>query len=506
MEGQHESFLVNFNAGEAVIPAITYQAAGEYFALLKVVDRVKLTGFSLIVAKPNQPPTGTVSIAGSATPGSRLAAVFEWQDEDGDEPGELEYQWQIGGTLEHPEFDPIVGATSDSYQVAIRDVGKHIRVRVKPKAASGVPEGEYVYSKTVEIKDLSDIESIQPVNQPFAGKPFALILNGVKGYNGELLIGLYTVKVKNGDVELASQELAFAEGSAAIQEVVLQTPGEQTIIVEIVQAASPKTVIITVSKVIQPPTGSLSVLGNPVPGSSLMAQAVYSSDNEEPEGKHSYQWLRSVNGESFESIAAASTAEYNIQPEDAGYYIRAEVVFRTNDGVESKPVASTPVYITNANQVVTGVSFIDTDARAGIVSGVIRWNGIVDESGITGYTAYFADKDKQRIGNSLGTAAKGSGNHIALNKVQLPAGAVYIAVFVQTDSGTVSGGMHILAGDRSSIEEIKADLKKYLFPQVPEVRINHIMSAIQNKTDMNGDGVFDKEDARLILSLIGMTS
>jgi hypothetical protein len=176
------------------------------------------------------------------------------------------------------------------------------------------------------------------------------------------------------------------------------------------------------------------------------------------------------------------------------------------DGTESEPIASEAVRIASGATLVTGLSFVDTDARAGYVSGVIRWNGLADESSITGYVAYFTNEAGQRIGEAIGHAARGAAQQVALSKLAIPSDAVNIAVYVKDSDGVTAAGTTVPVRDRSSVEEVRQELKSYLFPQVAEVKINHIMSAMSNKTDMNGDGVFDKEDARLILSLIGMTS
>ncbi|MBJ6361938.1 hypothetical protein ACFOQM_11640 [Paenibacillus sp. GCM10012307] len=505
IEGPTDSYPVNFSSGEGIISDILFDEAGEHFLLLKIGNQVSPVGFSFFVGGPNQP---TVSIVGNGTPGHELAAVFEWSGEGGGEPGELDYQWQIGGTLEQPEFVPIEGAIGDTYLVSVQDIGQNIRVGVRPKAVEGMPEFEFefLYSEPVEIKDLSNIGYIYPLSDPIAGQPFDLVLSEVKGYSGEVLNGIYTVKVKNADRELASRELEFTEGSAIVQGVTIETEGDYEITVQVAQAASPRTATITVLKAVMLPTGTLTVSGNPLPGHLLSAQAVYSSDNEEAEGTHNFQWSRSADGESFEAIQGANSDAYTVQPEDVGYYIRAEVVFRTREGAGGNPVYSVSVRIINDAQPVTGITFIDTNPGVGIVSGVVRWNTVADESRITGYSVYFTDRNKQRIGNVLGEALKGLSPYIPLNRMQVPADAVYIAVFVKTDSGIAAEGALIALEDSTSTEEVRRALKNYLFPNVLEVNIEHIMSVIRKKTDINGDGVFDKEDARLILSLIGMTS
>jgi hypothetical protein len=86
---------------------------------------------SITVTAVNDPPTGTVTIAGTATEGQVLTAAHTLADEDG--IGTITYHWSRSGAL-------IDGATGNTYTLTQDDVGAVITVTASYIDGEGTPE------------------------------------------------------------------------------------------------------------------------------------------------------------------------------------------------------------------------------------------------------------------------------------------------------------------------------------------------------------------------------
>ncbi|WP_270166196.1 hypothetical protein [Paenibacillus sp. SYP-B4298] len=496
------SYLATFDAGETIIGPIVFEQAGRQELELRVEGLTSYHPFAVEIA-PAPQPYGLLSIEGEGTPGSELKANFEWVGKEQVQPV---YQWQIGtgaGSEESLEFADIDGAASDSYVIQPKDAGHSIRVKARPLTSGGQPAGEDVYSDAIAVTDQSSLELIVQ-GKLTAGRPFQLLLEQAKGYNGTALAGKHTVLVYNGQTELGSFEVTFAEGAGWLSGLTIKQAGEYSLTIEVMGAVTPRSVTVHVTEAAAP-VGSVAIAGDAHPGSLINAVVSYSANNEAPEGEHSYQWYRSADHDLYTRIDGATDRSYLVSSADEGYYLRVEAVLRTAEGTEGGPVTSEAVWVERVavEPVVSGLTVIDTDARAGYLSGVIRWNGLADEEGITGYAVYFTDSRGVRIGDAIGETAKGS-YHVAIHKLEVPATAAAIAVYAVRGSELANSGAQLDDFDQTSAQAVRNELRRYLFPQTNEVTISHIMKAIATKTDVTGDEVFDKEDARLILSLIDM--
>lgn len=497
-----ERYQATFEDGEAVIGPLVFEQAGTQELELRVDGQTSYHAFLVEIA-PAPQPYGVVSLAGNGVPGSELTAQFEWIGSGQVHPV---YQWQIGsaaGDEELVEFSDIDGATEEAYEVQLKDAGYSLRVKVQPLTAGGQPAGEAVYSEAKAIKDKSSLELVAE-GKVVAGRPFKLLLEQATGYSGTTLTGNHTVKVINGQTELGSYEVVFTEGAAWLSELVLNRAGEQSLMVEVIGAVSPRSMSIVVQEP-PAPVGTVAIEGQARVGNLLSAIVDYSEDNEAPAGTHRYQWYRSVDNGAYTAIDGATDSSYRVDAADEGYSLRAEVVLRTAEGAESAPVISEAVQVeadVEPEPTVSGLAVVDTDARAGYLSGTIRWSGLADEEGVTGYAVYFADSRGMRIGELIGQVVQGSSYALAVHKLAVPSSAVTIVVYANRSGELAYSGAHLADFDLTSVEAVRNELRRYLFPQVNEVKISHITKLIASKTDVTGDGVFDKEDARLILSLI----
>ena len=163
------------------------------------------------------------------------------------------------------------------------------------------------------------------------------------------------------------------------------------------------------------------------------------------------------------------------------------------------PVTPLPVLPT-----AQAASFLDADARGGYVAGALRWTAASDESGIGGYAVWFVNGQGDRIGTELGRVAQGRTSYALPVKSSMPVGAVGLAIVSLTKEGGLSASAATaLSTDQTSAEGVKAALKHALFPNDAAPTVRDVVAVLTRREDVTGDGVYGKEDARLVLSLLG---
>ena len=111
----------------AALAAVSFTPDGNWDQDVTVATRIRDAAdagpadgtITLDVTPVNDPPTGAVTISGTATQGQTLTAAHTLADDD--ELGPVSYQWRADGT-------PIAGATGSTYTLAQAEVGKAITV------------------------------------------------------------------------------------------------------------------------------------------------------------------------------------------------------------------------------------------------------------------------------------------------------------------------------------------------------------------------------------------
>lgn len=104
------------------------------------------TSVTLDVSASNHPPTGSVSISGTAVQGETLTATNTLADADG--MGEVTYQWRADG-------EDIAGAHGEAFTLTQDQVGKAITVVASYEDGGGAPE-EMTSAPTAPIENVND--------------------------------------------------------------------------------------------------------------------------------------------------------------------------------------------------------------------------------------------------------------------------------------------------------------------------------------------------------------
>lgn len=99
---------------------------------------------------------------------------------------------------------------------------------------------------------------------------------------------------------------------------------------------------------------TLGINGNRAVGSTINAVYNVSDLNGATNITPSYQWSRSVDGSTWSNISGATDSSYQLQPEDAGKYIRFAFAYTDNDGFieTSTSVATTKIVADTINPTV----------------------------------------------------------------------------------------------------------------------------------------------------------
>ncbi|SHE71611.1 Ig-like domain (group 2), partial [Desulforamulus putei DSM 12395] len=82
------------------------------------------------------------------------------------------------------------------------------------------------------------------------------------------------------------------------------------------------------------------------------------------------------------------------------------------------------------------VAFTDTDTNGGQIAGNVTWEAAANESNITDYVVYYLNASDQKVGEAIGTVAKGGTYSVTINvDTAIPTGATQIGVFSKNTEG-----------------------------------------------------------------------
>jgi hypothetical protein len=101
------------------------------------------------------------------------------------------------------------------------------------------------------------------------------------------------------------------------------------------------------------------------------------------------------------------------------------------------------------SQVVTNLTFTDTDSNPNEIAGNISWTEPSDQTGLTGYAVYFLDNIGTKIGPEISEVTTGTAI-LAINQgIVIPSGATMIGVFTENNNVENTTGAAITINDYS---------------------------------------------------------
>ena len=317
------SYIDNYGAHESVISAAT----------------------NAVAEHQNNLPTGSVTIAGTATQGQQLTASNTLADADG--LGTINYQWQAAGSA-------INGATSNTYTLTEAEVGKVVTVVASYTDGFGV----------VEIKESSATSAVVNVNDAPTG---SVTIVGTATQGQQLTVsntladadGLGTIsyqwKAGGSDISGATSiiyKLTEAEVGKTVTVVASYTDGHGTVehVTSVATAA--------VANVNDAPTGSVTIAGTATQGQQLTASNTLA--DLDGLGTISYQWQAGGS-----DISGATSSTYTLREAEVGKTVTVEASYTDGHGTLEHVISTATGAVANVNDAPTGSVTITGTATQG---------------------------------------------------------------------------------------------------------------------------------------------
>ena len=308
----------------------------------------------------NHVPTGSVTIAGTATEDQVLTASNTLADADG--LGTVGYQWQRNGVN-------IGGATGSTYTLGDADVGAAIRVVATYTDGHGTIELK-ASTATGPVANVNDaptgavtIAGIATEDQVLSAANTLADADGIPGaisYQWQRNTGSGFVNI--GGATGSTYQLGDADVGATIQIVASYIDGQGT--TETVTSAPTA----AISATNDPHTGSVTISGSATEDQVLTAEASGLADADGL-GTFAYQWLRDGI-----AIDGAMDATYQLGDADVGTAVSVSVSYIDGQGfAENSTSAATAAVL----QVING-SAVDGYIAGALVFSDANENGVYD--------------------------------------------------------------------------------------------------------------------------------
>ena len=325
---------------------------------------------SLTVDAVNDPPSGTVTIAGTPVRGQNLTAnTFAIEDVEGPNVLPFTYQWnRDDGTT----TEAISGATSVIYTLTEDDVGAQITVSVEYTDAEGTAEGPLTSAPTAAVTAASTPNN-PPTGLPIIsgtateGETLTADTSGISDADGpDPLSFTYQWNRRDGTTDTAisgatSATYILTQGDVGemITLTVSYTDGGST---DESLTSAPTAAVANVN---DEPTGLPIISGTATEGETLTADTSGITDADGPDPlPFTYQWNRN-DGTTDTAISGATSASYILTQGDVGEMITLTVSY-TDGGSTDESLTSAPTAaVANVNDEPTGLPIISGTATEG---------------------------------------------------------------------------------------------------------------------------------------------
>ncbi len=292
-----------------------------------------------VTAGTNDPPTGAVTISGTASQGETLTAVTNTiADPDGPATLTFSYQWKRDGA-------DISGATSATYTLTQADVGAAITVTVSWTDSGNTVES-LTSAPTAAVANVNDepTGTVTISGTASQGETLTADTSGIADADG---LGTFSYQWQRDGTAIpgataATYVLEQADVGAAITVTVSWTDGGNT--AESLTSAATATVTDTNDA----PTGTVTISGTATQGEMLTAVTTSIADADGL-GTFSYQWKRGGT-----AIPGATGATYMLTQDDVGATITVTVSWTDGGNTEESLTSTATAEVTNTNDAPTG--------------------------------------------------------------------------------------------------------------------------------------------------------
>jgi VCBS repeat-containing protein len=337
--------------------------------------------FRLTVTPVNDPPTGTVTIGGTAAQGQTLTASNTLSDPDG--LGAVSYQWQRDGV-------DISGATNTSYLLTEADVGHGVAVVARYTDGGGT--AEQVASNAVgPVANVNDAPTgTVTINGTAVQGQTVTAANTLDDADG---LGAITYQWQRDGVDISgatgtSYLLVKADVGHSIDVVAKYVDGHGTAEQVASGAVGP------VTNVDDAPTGAVAISGTPTQGQTLSASNTL--DDADGLGTITYQWQRDGL-----DITGATGTSYVLTEADVGHGIDVVAKYVDGHGTAEQVASGAVGPIANLNDAPTGGVTISGTATQGQT---LSASNTIDDADGLGAIAYQWQRDGADILGATGAS------------------------------------------------------------------------------------------------------
>ncbi|MBD1874557.1 DUF4347 domain-containing protein [Nodosilinea sp. FACHB-131] len=307
------------------------------------------------IANVNDPPTGGVTLSGTAAQSSLLTATSTLGDVDG--LGALNYKWEQ--STDGMTWSTIAGATASTFTLTQAQVGQFVRSQVSYTDGGG--NLETVNSNTTATK-------VANVNDAPTG---SLVLSGTAAQNSQLTAtssvgdpdGLGALNYKwqqSADginwttiagATASTFTLTQAQVNQFVRSQVSYTDGGGTL--ETVNSNATATKVANVNDA---PMGGIAASGTAAQNAVLTVDTSALGDADGL-GTLNYKWQQSTDGITWTTISGATASTFTLTQAQVGQFVRAQVSYTDGGGtLETVSSNATATTIANVNDSPGGLS------------------------------------------------------------------------------------------------------------------------------------------------------
>ena len=308
------------------------------------MDESLTSAATAVVENVNDDPTGSVIIDGTVEEDQTLTANVD-NVTDADGLGAFSYQWQ-SNTGANGAFEPIAGATGQTYTLGDDDVGREVQVMVSYTDDGGEVE-TLTSAPTATVTNVND-EPTGSVTVDGTAEEYQILTANVDNVADADGLGAFSYQWQRSDGSNGFENITNATGETYTlgdddvgREVRVQvncTDGNNT---SETLASSPTVAVGTANIT---PTGGVRIDGTVRQGQPLSADRTALQDPDGlPDGAsgYRYQWQRTQAGGTFADIENATEQTYTVAMADVGQRLQVVVGYTDNNGADETLTAAT---------------------------------------------------------------------------------------------------------------------------------------------------------------------